>query len=110
MEEELTEIKQQEEAAIADFQGLVGANQKVIAGATKAIESKTARVGETAVSIVNLEEDLDDTTKGLAEEKEMLATLNKECEVKTKDHEAEKKMRQEELVAIADTIKLLNED
>jgi len=110
MEKELVEMTQEEEAAVSDFQALVAANQKVIAGATKAIESKTARVGETAVSIVNLEEDLDDTTKGLAEEKEMLATLNKECDVKTKDHEAEKKMRQEELVAIADTIKLLNED
>jgi len=110
MEKELVEMQQEEEAAIADFQGLVGANQKVIAGATKAIEAKTARVGEVAVDIVNLEEDLDDTTKQLAEDKELLSTLTKECEAKKKDHAVVVKTRQEELLALADTVKMLNED
>jgi chromosome segregation ATPase len=110
MEKDLAEITQNEEAAIADFQGLVGANQKVIAGATKAIEAKTARVGDVAVDIVNLEEDLDDTSKGLVENKAMLLTLTKECDAKTKDHAVVVKTRQEELLALADTIRMLNED
>jgi len=109
MEKELVEITQEEEAAVADFEGLVAANQKVIAGATKAIEAKTARVGDVAVDIVNFEEDLDDTSKGLVEDKAMLATLTKECEAKKKDHEVVVKTRNEELIALADTIKMLNE-
>merc|ERR1719326_237509 len=38
------------------------------------------------------------------------APLGKNCALKTKEHEANMKMRSEELVALADTIKILNDD
>jgi hypothetical protein len=59
---------------------------------------------------VNLKEDLDDTSESLAEDKKFLADLEKNCETKTKEYEATCKTRQQELLAIADTIKMLNSD
>merc|ERR1719440_975932 len=82
MEKDLAEVLAQEESAKADFEGLMAAKEKEIAAATKAIEEKTKRSGEVAVEIVNLKEDLDDTTESLAEDKKFLADLEKNCETK----------------------------
>merc|ERR1719169_315931 len=110
MEKDLAEVIAAEDAAKQDFEGLVAAKEKEIASATKAIEEKTKRTGEVAVEIVNLKEDLDDTQESLAEDKKFLADLEKNCEQKKKEWAEICKMRQEELIALADTIKILNDD
>merc|ERR1719174_1326557 len=110
MEKDLSEVLATEDKAKADFEGLVAAKEKQIAEATKAIEEKTKRTGEVAVEIVNLKEDLDDTTESLAEDEQFLADLEKNCETKKKEWAEICKMRQEELLALADTIKILNDD
>merc|ERR1719271_761074 len=110
MEKDLAEVIAQEEAAKDDYEGLMAAKDKQIAAATKAIEEKTKRAGEVAVEIVNLKEDLDDTTESLGEDKKFLADLEKNCETKKKEWAEICKMRQEELIALADTIKILNDD
>merc|ERR1719252_103890 len=110
MAKDLEELIAQEDQAKMDFEGLVAAKEKQIAEATKAIEEKTKRTGEVAVEIVNLKEDLDDTVESLAEDKKMLADLEKNCETKKKEWALICKTRQEELVALADTIKILNDD
>merc|ERR1719265_74698 len=110
MEKDLAEVIAAEEKAKQDFEGSVAAKEKQIAEATKAIEEKTKRVGEVAVEIVNLKEDLEDTTESLAEDKKFLADLEKNCEQKEKEWAEICKMRQEELIALADTIKILNDD
>merc|ERR1719453_1531803 len=110
MEKDLAEVIAAEEAAKQDFEGLVAAKEKEIASATKAIEEKTKRTGEVAVEIVNLKEDLDDTVESLAEDKKMLADLEKNCKTKEEEWAVICKTRQEELIALADTIKILNED
>merc|ERR1719171_2225591 len=57
-----------------------------------------------------MKEDLDDTTKALLEDKKFLADLEKNCAIKEKEWAERSKMRAEELLALADTIKLLNDD
>merc|ERR1719265_2868432 len=110
MEKDLAEVIAAEEKAKQDFEGSVDAKEKQIAEATKAVEEKTKRHGEVAVEIVNLEEDLEDTQESLAEDKKFLADLEKNCETKEKEWAEICKMRQEELIALADTIKILNDD
>merc|ERR1719379_2286782 len=110
MEKDLAEVIAEEEAAINDFESLVAAKEKEIAAATKAIEEKTARVGDVSVELVNLKEDEEDTSNSLAEDKKVLQALEKTCEIKTKEFEALTKTLSMEKVAIADTIKLLNDD
>jgi len=67
-------------------------------------------VGELGVELVTLKEDLDDTSKSFAEDTQFLKDLKTDC--KTKDDEWAEicRIRSEELLAIADTIKLLNDD
>merc|ERR1719301_105295 len=110
MEKDLAEVIAQEESAKADFTALVAAKEKEIEAATKAIEEKIKRGGEVAVELVNLKDDLDDTVESLAEDKKFLADLEKNCEIKKKEQEARQKTRKEELLALADTIKILNDD
>merc|ERR1711985_28070 len=54
--------------------------------------------------------DLEDTKEGLEEDKKFLADMDKICEQKKKEWVAYKKMMAEELLALAETIKILNDD
>eukprot|EP00746_Dinoflagellata_sp_MGD_P140490 gnl/MRDRNA2_/MRDRNA2_73729_c0_seq1.p1 gnl/MRDRNA2_/MRDRNA2_73729_c0~~gnl/MRDRNA2_/MRDRNA2_73729_c0_seq1.p1 ORF type:complete len:716 (-),score=266.05 gnl/MRDRNA2_/MRDRNA2_73729_c0_seq1:276-2423(-) len=110
MAKDIEELIAQEEAAIKEYNELMAAKQKEIDSLTKAIEEKTKRLGEVGVELVNLKEDLDDTTKAMLEDKKFLADLEKNCAAKEKEYEASCKTRQEELLALADTIKILNDD
>jgi len=77
---------------------------------TASIEKKMTLIGELGVEIVEMKEDLTDTEKTLMADKEFLANLEKSCATKTKEWEERSKTRAEELVALADTIKVLNDD
>merc|ERR1719436_1947004 len=89
---------------------LMSAKKKEVAALTKDIEAKTKLVGELSVDIVQMKEDLDDTQKALAEDKKFLADLEKDCKTKQAEWDERSKTRTEELVALADTIKILNDD
>merc|ERR1719399_345889 len=110
MGKDIEELIAQEEAAIKEYNELMAAKQKEVDSLTKAIEEKTKRLGEVGIELVNLKEDLDDTTTALAEDKKFLADLEKNCEAKAKEWELRCKTRQEELLALADCIKMLNDD
>merc|ERR1719310_352951 len=110
MGKDIADLVAQEEAAIKAYDELMAAKQKEVDSLTKAIEDKTKRLGEVGIELVNLKEDLDDTTEALMEDKKFLADLDKNCEAKAKEWELRCKTRQEELLALADTIKILNDD
>merc|ERR1719506_2551307 len=57
-----------------------------------------------------MKQNLGDTQKALLEDKKFLKDMDKNCAAKTAEHEANMKVRGEELVALADTIKVLNDD
>merc|ERR1712054_142897 len=88
----------------------VAAKTKQINALTKEVESKTARIGELGVELVTQKEDLDDTTKSLMEDEAFIKDLAKNCKTKEDEWAARCKVRAEELLALADTIKLLNDD
>merc|ERR1712048_1374353 len=68
------------------------------------------RTGELAVSIVEMKNDLDDTEAALAQDKAFLADLGKNCDAKAAEWESIKQTRADELVALSETIKVLNDD
>merc|ERR1719330_417321 len=78
----LASATSEEEAAIKTFDGLVQAKKQEIEALTSTVEGKTKQIGDLGVSIVRMQDDLAETQ----------AT------------------RAEELVALADTIKVLNDD
>merc|ERR1711920_251189 len=58
----------------------------------------------------NEKEDLDDTKKALAADKKFLVDLETDCKTKEAEWDERSKTRSEELLALADTIKILNDD
>merc|ERR1719159_257884 len=99
-----------EETAASGFQELAAAKKAEIAAAGAAIESKTKRSGELAVSIVNTEDDIEDTTSELNDTQAFLANLASQCATKKKEWEERSKIRTEEVAAISEAIKILNDD
>merc|ERR1719248_38849 len=67
-------------------------------------------MGELAVKIVNLKNDLADAQDALGEDQKFAAELKKGCATAQADYESRKKGRAEELVAVGETIKILNDD
>merc|ERR1712113_1212720 len=99
-----------EEAAIKTYDALMAAKKKEVAALTKEIETKLERVGALGVEIAQMKNDLGDTEEALIADKEFLANLDQNCETKKKEWEVVVKTRAEELAALADTIKVLNDD
>merc|ERR1719261_1434838 len=110
MNAELASATSAENTAIKNSQGLMAAKEKEVNSLTAAIEEKMVRLGSLQVEIVEMKEDLDDVSKSLVEDKKFLADLKKSCATKADEHAANMKLRSEELLALADTIKILNDD
>lgn len=106
----LSEATAVEEEAISNYEGLTAAKKKEIAAATSAIEEKSTRTGELAVEIAEMKNDLSDTEAALAADKEFLADLKKNCDTKSSEWDEIVKVRSEEIVALTETIKVLNDD
>jgi hypothetical protein len=110
MAKSLAQAEAAEAAAVSSHAELVAAKEKEVEANTQAIETKQLRVGDLAVSIAEMKNDLSGTQKALEEDKAFLADLDGNCAKQTKAFEANRKIRSEELVALADTIKVLNDD
>jgi septal ring factor EnvC (AmiA/AmiB activator) len=110
MDKDLADATSEENSAQGSFESLVASKKKEIEALTKAIESKTMRIGELGVKIAQMENDLEDTQEGMSEDKKFFADLDKNCELKKAEWAAYKEMEAKEMVALADTIKVLNDD
>mmetsp|Transcript_907 Transcript_907/g.2535 ORF Transcript_907/g.2535 Transcript_907/m.2535 type:complete len:692 (+) Transcript_907:70-2145(+) len=110
MSKSLADATETEEKAIATFEELVKAKTKEINACTESVETKTRRIGELGVAIVEMQNDLALTQESLAEDQQFLAELEKGCSTKTGEWEERSKTRSEELLALAEVIKLLNDD
>jgi uncharacterized protein YoxC len=110
MEANLAEITKTENESATAHNGMVAAKNSEIAASTAAIEEKTARAGDLAVKVVEEENDLKETRETKVADEQFLQGLIEDCAKTEKDQEEANKARATELVAIADTIKLLNSD
>jgi len=110
LEKDYEELVATEKKAVEQFEALIAAKNKEIAAATTAIEKKTQRAGELAVRIVEGKNDLEDTQETLSEDEQFSVNLRKDCAQKEKDQNARVKTRAEEVQAISETIKVLNDD
>jgi len=106
----LAEATAAEEKAIAIYNQLMSAKTEESNVLLKMIEAKIQKSGELAVSIAQMKNDAGDTAEALAEDKQFLANVKKSCATKTAEWEERSKVRADELVALAETIKILNDD
>merc|ERR1719215_1492837 len=77
MTKDYKDATEEENAAIASSESLIASKKKEIEALTKAVESKTKRIGELGVKVAEMENDLEDTQEGPAEDKKFLADLDK---------------------------------
>merc|ERR1719502_539908 len=110
MEAELKEAIATEEKAIAGFADLKASKEKEIEMATEAIEAKTGRSGEVAVSAVQTKDSLEDTKEELADTEKFITQLATECKTKEGEWAERCKIRAEEVKAISEAISILNDD
>merc|ERR1719197_2031215 len=110
MQKSSAEADADEAKAAAAFSDLSASKNKEVQVATAAIETKTVRSGELAVSTVQAQNALDDAEAELADAQKMLATLKVQCAEKTEEFQARSALRSEEVAAISEAIAILNDD
>lgn len=109
-EANLAEKQKAEQQAVADYEELKAAKDEEIATGKKTqteIDSDLAKFTEKHALAV---QELEETQAQLKLDKEFLATLTKKCSESEEEFEARLKSRTDEMVAVDDTIKILNSD
>jgi chromosome segregation ATPase len=106
----LADVVAKEEAAVKSYDELIAAKTAEVEALTAAIEEKTVRIGELGVQIVQMKGDLSDSQASLIDDKKFAAELEKNCATKEAEWAEVCKTRSEEILALADTIKILNDD
>ena len=108
LEADLKESKETEAAAKDTFASLIASKEAEIAAAGTAVEGKTAKAGELAVSLVEAKNALADTKDAMADDEKMKESLATGCATKEKEWDARCKARAEEVQAISEAIEMLN--
>jgi len=110
MAKSLAEATAAEETSIKSYEALMAAKTKEVKALTATVEAKTTQIGELGVKIAQLKGELSDSQEALLEDKKFRAGLRTSCDTKTVEWEERSKTRTEELLALAETIKVLNDD
>jgi len=110
MNADLSDAQATEAKAVSDYEALMAAKKKEVDALSAMIEQKLTRVGDLGVEIQEMKNDLGDTADGLADDAKFLEDLDKNCAIKQKLFDENVKYRTQELAALSDTIKMLNDD
>jgi len=110
MKSVLSDGMKNEEEAIKSYEKMMESKGQEVEALTASIDEKMKLVGELAVDIIQKKEDLTDTEATLMKDKDFLKNLVSSCATKTKEWEERSKTRAEELTALSETIKILNDD
>merc|ERR550532_2539041 len=110
MAKALEEAEAAEAEAIKTYDALMAAKEKEVESLNAQIETKLTRKAELGVALAEGLNEIEDTTNAVAEDEKFLAELKVGCATKEKEWAEVCKTRQEELVALAETIKILNDD
>jgi hypothetical protein len=109
-EKDLGTTMSDEKNAIKQFEELMAAKKDEIATATKQIEEKSVRAGQLAVEATEAKNAAANAASEASANREFMANLAENCKTKTAEFEARKKERNQEIVAISEAIKILNDD
>merc|ERR1719364_3394 len=110
MDKDLKGAVSAEEEAQKGFEELATAKKSEIAANSEAIESKTVRSGNLAVSVTTTADDIEDTTAEMKETEAFVANLASTSATKKKEWAERCAMRAEEIAAVSQAIKILNDD
>jgi len=89
---------------------LIAAKSQEVSTLQRQIETEMKRIGDLSEKIAGEQNDLENTRGSLSEDEQFKLDLASSCDTKAKDWELIKKTRAEELLTLAETIKVLNDD
>eukprot|EP00933_Yihiella_yeosuensis_P000620 TRINITY_DN100_c0_g1_i4.p1 TRINITY_DN100_c0_g1~~TRINITY_DN100_c0_g1_i4.p1 ORF type:complete len:700 (-),score=239.83 TRINITY_DN100_c0_g1_i4:43-2142(-) len=104
------ELEDGEEEEVNIFLKLLNAKNTEIETLENSISMKIDKVGELKVELIELKGQLSDAQKALGKDFALVEQLAETCKAKTADWELRSKTRAEELLAVQETIKILNSD
>jgi len=110
MSADVKTIVASEDEKVKSYGDLMSSKKKMVETLTKSIETKLKRIGKLGIDIVQMKNDLGESGESLIEDKKFLADLDKNCAEKQKLFDDNVRMRGQELLALQDTIKMLNSD
>jgi hypothetical protein len=110
MVKNLAEMREQEKADGSSFGEMAAAKNQEMSVAEKAIIAKDQRLGALALAVAEAKHALEDAGEELADANKFLSDTKEDCEAKKKDRDIRAKMRTEEIAAISDAVKMLNDD
>merc|ERR1719265_1512835 len=110
MESDLKNAVADEEKAAAGYGDLKASKEQEMEMASEAVETKTARAGELAVSVVQNQDALEDTTQEVAETDKFIKTLATQCATKEQEWAKRQQARAQEVQAISEAIGMLIDD
>jgi len=109
-EQNLASAKTEEELAIQQFVELKAAKTSEVAAAKDLIDTKTVELAKAKEINAHGKEDLADTRASLSADNEFLSNLNLKCDNAEKEYNDRTKVRNQELIAVDETIAILNDD
>lgn len=108
--EKISSDSKTEENAVENFGDLEASKKTEISTLLEQLERKMKRMGELKVEIVDMERSLAGQDQSLVEDRAMLAELKSSWDAKAASHAQRTEQRRKELLALQDTIKLLDSD
>ncbi|CAL1148235.1 unnamed protein product [Cladocopium goreaui] len=108
--EAMLEAREVEGKAQQEFKDLSAAKTKEIKALTVSIEEKMEQLGELKVAVVRLKSGIQEAETAVAEDQKVLQSLHSSCNKKAAAWDARVKTRGEELMAISETMKILDDD
>jgi len=106
----LDEVVGTEQDSVKVYEELMSAKTKQVDALGAAVEKKIARTGDLQVSIANMKNDLTESEAALVADQKLASEITSSCDSKAAEWQERLKTRGEELVAIHETIKILNDD
>lgn len=110
MEKDLAQLQADEKSAAESFGEMKASKEQEIDVNEKAVISKDKRIGALALSLSEGKHALEDAQEELANAQKFKANMKEDCANKAKERDMRAKMRTEEIAAIGDAIKILNDD
>mmetsp|Transcript_55311 Transcript_55311/g.144235 ORF Transcript_55311/g.144235 Transcript_55311/m.144235 type:complete len:746 (-) Transcript_55311:37-2274(-) len=107
---DLSEAQKTDLIAEVDFQNLKAAKLSEIEVATERKETKEAELADTLLKAAKAKDDREETTAAMEADQEFLANMQKDCQKEDEQYKARVKVRTEEIIALSETLTILNED
>jgi len=92
------------------FQRLRSAKEGEMRAAMKALQERETRLADTHEKLAQDKADLEETTAALAADEKFLLDLQKRCKIAAEEYDKRSLTRRQEVVAISETIKILEQD